>query len=295
MSSNIDKDLKVQKEKRKPDLVSVHGGHSGQFCHHAADSLEEIVLSYIRHGFAWVGITEHAPGLRDNLLYPDEKEAGLTPAILLNTFSDYILECRRLKEKYASEIRVFVAMEIETYSGYQEFVPLLIERFRPEYLVGSVHFVDDRGFDYSREQYEATAKAVGGLDTLYCRYFDQQYEMIELLSPAVVGHFDLVRLFDPDYRQRLLQPDIARRVRRNLELIKERDLIMDFNLRALLKGAPEPYISESILKQALELGIAVVPGDDSHGLDSIGVNMETGIAILERLGFDTGWKVPVTG
>ncbi len=45
---------------------------------------------------------------------------------------------------------------------------------------------------------------------------------------------------------------------------------MDFNLRSLLRGAQEPYISESIFKQALELGIAVVPGDDSHWLYSIG-------------------------
>jgi histidinol-phosphatase (PHP family) len=277
----------------KPKFVSVHGGHSGQFCLHATDSLEEIILSYIRHGFAWVGITEHVPGLREDLLYPDQKAAGLTPAILYDKFAAYILECRRLKEKYASEITIYVAMEIETYSGYREFVPSLVERFGPEYIVGSVHFVDNLGFDYSREQYEATAKTVGGPDALYCRYFDQQYEMIELLNPAVVGHFDLIRLFDPDYRQRFLRPDIARRIRRNLELIRERDLIMDVNLRSLLKGAQEPYISDSILVQARELGIAVVPGDDSHGLDSIGVNMEKGIALLQRLGFDTDWKTPV--
>jgi histidinol-phosphatase (PHP family) len=293
MSSKPDKDRQALKNLIKPAFVSVHGGHSGQFCHHATDSLEEIILSYIRHGFAWVGITEHTPGFRYDLLYPDEQEAGLTPGTLLDCFTAYILECRRLKEKYAPKIRIFVAMEIETYSGYQEFVPLLMERFRPEYFVGSVHFIDDLGFDYSREQYEQTALAVGGLDSLYCRYFDLQYEMIHSLTPAVVGHFDLVRLFDPDYRQRLLQPEIARRIRRNLELIKEQDLIMDFNLRALSKGAQEPYISESILKQALELGIAVVPGDDSHGLDSIGINMEKGIAVLEKLGFDTEWKIPV--
>ena len=276
----------------KQKFVSVHGGHSGQFCLHATDSLEEIILSYIDHGFPWVGITEHVPGLRDDLLYPDQKEAGLTSECLFKQFAAYILECRRLKTKYASKIRIYVAMEIETYSGYREFVPALMERFRPEYIVGSVHFVDDLGFDYSREQYDATAQAAGGLDALYCRYFDQQYEMIELLNPAVVGHFDLIRIFDPEYRQRFLRPDIARRIRRNLELIKERNLIMDFNLRSLLKGAQEPYISESILRQARELGIAVVPGDDSHGLDSIGVNMERGIAILEKMGFDTDWKTP---
>ncbi len=277
----------------KTKFVSVHGGHSGEFCNHATDTLEEVILSYIDHGFSWVGITEHVPGLRDDLLYPDQKEAGLTPSILYDTFTAYITECRRLQAKYASQIRIFVAMEIETYSGYQEFVSLLIRRFRPEYIVGSVHFVDDLGFDYSREQYLATADAVGGLDALYCRYFDQQYEMIRALNPAVVGHFDLIRLFDPDYRKRLLQPDIARRIRRNLELISERGLIMDFNIRSLLKGADEPYISRSILMQALELGIAIVPGDDSHGLSSIGINMDKAIATLESLGFNTDWKVPV--
>jgi len=276
----------------KPRLVSVHGGHSGQFCHHATDTLEEVIRAYIQHGFSWVGITEHVPGLRDDLLYPDQKEAGLTPAILYEMFSEYIAECRRLQEKYASELKIFVAMEIETYSGYEDFVFRLIECFRPEYIVGSVHFVDDMGFDYSEEQYLATAEAVGGMDALYCRYFDQQYEMIERLNPAVVGHFDLIRLFDTDYRQRLLQPEIARRIKRNLELIRERDLIMDFNIRSLLKGAEEPYISRSILKQALELGIAVVPGDDSHGLSSIGINMEKGIALLENFGFETDWRMP---
>ncbi|MDR3630414.1 MAG: histidinol-phosphatase [Desulfocapsaceae bacterium] len=277
----------------KPTFVSVHGGHSGQFCHHATDSLEEIIRAYISHGFAWVGITEHVPGLRDDLLYPDQKEAGLTPAILFDRFAAYMLECRRLQQKYAAKLKIYVAMEIETYSGYEAFIPLLMERFQPEYIVGSVHFVNDMNFDYSKEQYAITAAAAGGIDALYCRYFDQQYEMIRLLSPAVVGHFDLIRMFDPDYRQRLLKPDIACRIRRNLELISERGLIMDFNLRALLKGAQEPYITESILRQARELGIAVVPGDDSHGLSSIGVNMERGVAILEGLGFDTEWKVPV--
>ena len=122
------------------------------------------------------------------------------------------------------------------------------------------------GFDYSKEQYDKTVEAVGGIESLYCQYFDQQYEMIKLLKPSVVGHFDLIRIFDPGYKERLLLPEIMERIKRNLQLIYELDLIMDFNLRALLKGADEPYISRVILKMAIELGIAIVPGDDSHGL-----------------------------
>ena len=272
--------------------VSVHGGHSGQFCHHATDTLEEIIQEYIRKQFPWVGITEHVPAISEELLYPDQREAGLTPEFLYNRFALYMQECRRLQQKYTSEIKIFAAMEIETYSGYDRFIPKLIDTFQPDYIVGSVHFVDDMGFDYSQEQYDRAADKVGGRDTLYCKYFDQQYDMIKLLKPAVVGHFDLIRIFDADYGDRLAVPAIMARIKRNLALIKELGLIMDYNLRSLLKGAAEPYISLPILKIAHEMDIAVVPGDDSHGIPSVGANMERGITFLEKMGFDTNWQEP---
>ena len=273
-------------------FVSVHGGHSGQFCHHATDSLEEIIQLYIAKHFPWVGITEHTPAISTDLLYPDQKEAGFTPEFLFNRFANYMKECRRLQKKYSSEIRIFAAIEIETYSGYEEFIPSLINRFQPDYIVGSVHFVADMGFDYSKEQYDKTVEAVGGIDKLYCQYFDKQYEMIKLLKPSVVGHFDLIRIFDPGYKQRLLHPEIMERIKRNLQLIKELDLIMDLNLRSLMKGADEPYISRVILEMAIELGISIVPGDDSHGLSSVGAHMETAVTLLEQLGGSTDWRQP---
>lgn len=278
---------------KKTVSVSVHGGHSGQFCSHAADTLDDIIQNYIKKQFPWVGITEHAPFIGENsLYYPDEREAGLTPKLILQRFGDYMLECRRLQKKYRDKIRLFSAMEIETYSGYEQFVPYLINRFQPDYIVGSVHFINDIGFDYSQTFYNRIVETVGGKDELYCLYFDKQYEMIKILKPSVVGHFDLIRIFDSNYKSRLLKPDIWQRIERNLQLIKDLDLIMDFNLRSLYKGATEPYISRSILKRVRELDIAVVPGDDSHGVGSVGNYLTEGIKILEDLDFDTNWRQP---
>lgn len=275
-----------------PDYVSVHGGHSGQFCNHATDSLEEIIQTYIAKKFRWVGITEHAPAPTENLLYRDQREAGLTPQILFDQFGDYINECRRLQGKYKDEITIFTAIEIETYTGYDQFVPHMIGSFAPDYLVGSVHFVNDLNFDYSAEMYQTTIDAVGGIDLLYETYFDIQYEMISLLRPSVIGHFDLIRIFDPDYRRRLEKPAILSKIRRNLELIKKYDLIMDFNLRALAKGADEPYISRSILEMVRDYKISVVPGDDSHGISSVGNFIQQGIALLRDAGFSIEWRKP---
>lgn len=275
-----------------PQPVSVHGGHSGQFCNHATDNLEEIILKYIELGFPWVGITEHAPAISEELLYPDQRKAGLTPEFLIDRFSLYIKECRRLEEKYKDQIEIIPAMEIETYTGYETFVPYLLKQFTPDYIVGSVHFVNDMGFDYSQKQYDATADSVGGIDTMYCKYFDLQYEMIEQLQPSVVGHFDLIRIFDPGYKDRMLQPEIVCRIKRNLELIKKNDLILDFNLRSLMKSADEPYITQSILHVVKELDIAIAPGDDSHGVSSVGNYMDTAFAILQSYGFTSKWPKP---
>lgn len=282
--------------------VSVHGGHSGEFCNHARDTLEELILQYIQSGFEWVGITEHIYPISNELRYPDEALAALDVHSLAIRFAEYIKRCRKLQEKYRDVITIFTAFETETYSGYKDFIPYLVQHFKPDYVVGSVHHlpvyntpdnnVEDICIDYSKDYYNRTADALGGMDNLYCRYFDVQYEMIQIIEPAVVGHFDLIRIFDEDYPERIKQPVIWNRITRNLELIRKKNLIMDFNLRALMKGASEPYISAPILAEAKKMGIRVVIGDDSHGVSDIGVNMEKGIDILRCAGFDTGFSRP---
>jgi histidinol-phosphatase (PHP family) len=276
------------------DFVSVHGGHSGEFCNHAQDLLEDIIIAYIKAGFVWVGVTEHIPPPDDRFLYEDQKAAGLNADLLYVRFGRYMSRCRYLQAKYSDSIKILAGFETETCNGSEAFVRKLIAEFRPDYIVGSVHHVNDIAYDCTPAEYEQAAASAGGTDALFCRYFDLQYEMINALHPAVVGHFDLIRIFDPDYRARIEKPMIWERIERNLQCVRSLDLILDFNLRSLAKGASEPYISLPILRRASALGIAVVPGDDSHSAESVGLNMEKGIEILQSLGFDTRWRMPKT-
>lgn len=273
-------------------LVSAHGGHSGEFCNHASDTLEAIVRAYIAQGFEWVGLTEHVPPPNDDFLYPDERTAGLNAAALQVRFGRYIQEARRLQRAYAADIDILVGFESETYSGYRQHIRTLVDTYQPDYIVGSVHHVNDRCFDISAEAYAAVAAELGSVDALYLRYFDQQYEMLHRLRPQVVGHFDYIRIFDPDYATRLIQPVIWERIERNLLLIDELGFILDFNLRALQKGAAEPYVAQPILQRAIELGIPLLPGDDSHSVAGAGQNVAQGIAWLQAAGANTEWVRP---
>src|SRR5690606_6562191 len=84
-------------------------------------------------------------------------------------------------------------------------------------------------------------------------------------------------------RSTLALPSVAQRVQRNLDFIRDKDLILDFNLRGFHKGE-EQYPCREILLEALRLGIAVVPGDDSHGVASVGKHFERGLEVLRELG-----------
>lgn len=49
-----------------------HHSHSGQFCKHAAGTLEDVVREAIRQCFDVYGLTEHVPRYRLADLYPEE-------------------------------------------------------------------------------------------------------------------------------------------------------------------------------------------------------------------------------
>lgn len=271
--------------------VSVHGGHSGQFCQHAQDDLESIIKAYIDQGFAWVGITEHIPPLSDDMRYPDEAEAGLSADFLKQRFNQYFQLGRELQKKYADRVELLLAFEIETYSGTKDYVNSLISQFQPDYLVGSLHHVNGIGIDYSRDYYQQALEEAGSMKQLYCDYFDSQLLMMEQFCPAVVAHFDLIRAFDPDYLSTLSAPEIIEKIERNLDFIADNKLIMDFNLRGFDKGL-EQYPSLSILKRAMAKDIAIVPGDDSHGVNSVGRNYDQGVTVLANLGASLQWQKP---
>jgi histidinol-phosphatase (PHP family) len=279
-------------DRDRPARVSAHGGHSGQFCLHARDDLEAMVQEYIRQGFAWVGITEHMPPLHDEYRYADECDAGISNVSLQEQFEHYVETAQTLKERYHGQITLLVGMETECYSGSFEYALELQHRYALDYIVGSVHHVRGVNFDFSPAEYAHATEVCGDIDTLYCTYFDEQLEMLQRLNPAVVGHFDLIRLYDPDYSRRLATPAVMQRIERNLAYIGEQRLCLDLNMRALLKGAAEPYISRPILEKALAMGVDILPGDDSHSVSSVGSGIDAGITLLQELGYGCVWRRP---
>lgn len=250
--------------------ISLHGGHSGQYCDHARDTLAQIVAAYHDAGFECVGLTEHMPPFDDVGLYPDEVALGRSAGWMEARFALYVAESRALAREYKDRMRILVGMESEWYPGCAQWIAELRKYHGLDYVVGSVHHVHGLCFDFSERSYEQAWVHCGGLSRMYAAYFDGQFEMLQATAPEVVGHFDLIRIHDPDYLRTLAESEVWERIMRNLEWIRDAGAILDINARALLKGQPEPYVCAPVLDAAAKLGIGVAYGDDAHGVTDVG-------------------------
>lgn len=275
----------------RASLISAHGGHSGQFCSHASDDLARIAREYVSKGFEMAGFTEHMPPRDPAFFYPEERAEGLTADDAFRRFERYFETARRLAAELSGEMAVLVGFETEAWPGYVREVADLRERFHPDYVVGSIHHVGGVPFDTNPEDYARACEAAGGIEAFYCQYLDEQLEMIESLRPELVGHLDLVRKFDEGYRERLKLPAVAARVLRNLDAIAEHGLSLDLNTGAWRRGQADPYPVEWIVADAVRRGINVLPGDDSHGVESVGAGIVEANELIATFGGKSDWRL----
>ncbi|KAJ2509228.1 hypothetical protein IWW47_000118 [Coemansia sp. RSA 2052] len=262
--------------------------HSGQFCRHASGDLEDVVRAAISKGMLVLGLSEHLPRARTQDLYPEESD--MTPADLHKVFGEYVAEARRLREKYAGQIEILIGAETEYItSTCLSLAKQLRQEHALDYLVGSLHHIDEMPLDFSVALYDQLVTHFNGdRAAMFCRYFDQQLELLQELHPEVIGHFDLVRIFHP-YALGVadpleLMPEVRRRASRNIDYAISYGALFEINSRAWKKGLRDAYPQRDLLAEILEKGGRVTISDDSHGAQDVCMHYDRLLAYLRELG-----------
>lgn len=272
----------------QPWMISLHGGHSGDFCLHGEDSLRAMLDTAVTRGFSTFGVTAHAPRSSADFLYEEEIEAGYTPSDLARDFDRYLATCRELIEEYDGRLEVLCGVELEAVpeSSYVEEADSLRNLPGVDYVVGSVHHVGGLTIDTSQGDFDRAVAACEGLDSMLVNYYELVGQMVERVRPEVVGHLDLPRLY-AEGRSELDSPAVRSAVGGVLEAVKATDGILDLNVGALAKGLATPYPAPWIVELALELDVPFCFGDDSHSKATVGAGVGAGREYLLGLGVET--------
>lgn len=272
--------------------VSLHGGHSGDYCDHAEGGLREILDAAVRFGYHTFGVSEHAPRLGESYLYDKERELGWTVAKIVDDFERYALDIPGLAAEYADRLIVLRGFETEVVpDDYPTIMKDYRERKQPdgtpvfEYMVGSVHFINGYSIDGPLELFQQALHSCGDIVELAREYYRQVGRMVETLRPDVVGHFDLIKLNTLKWRDSgsvsgSIVPDTAalRAVldagEQALQAVRDCNGILDLNTAAWRKGLSQPYPDMYWIEKAHGMGIPFCFGDDSHRVEQVGYGVE---------------------
>ena len=260
----------------------MHGGHSGEFCEHAQGRLRDVLEAAVKAGYHTFGVSEHAPRVEDRFLYPSELEKGFTAARLEEDFENYASTIAALSEEFADRLTVLRGFEAEVVPGdsYCDAMLGYRSRFGFDYMVGSVHYVDEVSIDLTKGHFDRLVQRHGGLEELALRYYETVAEMVEALRPDVVGHLDLIRRHAGP-AAKLDTARIRSATTRALEAVHDCHSILDLNTAGYRKGLGTPYPGLGtpypapwLVELANRMDVGFCFGDDSHGPDQVGAGIE---------------------
>jgi len=232
-------------------------------CNHAEGTIDEYILKAIEKNTKYFGFSEHAPMDFDPKYRVSFEQ--------MKQYEDSVLEA---KEKYKNKIEILLGYEVDYLQGHMDDRVLNSD---VDYLIGSVHFIDEWGFDnpefIGRYEHE-------DIDEIWQKYFNAIEDMAKSKLFDIVGHIDLIKVFKFLPKRDIL--DIAKNA---LLAIKESDMVLEINMAGFRKPIGEPYPSIDILKEAYRLDIPITFSSDAHSPEQVSLYSQEIVDIAKKIGY----------
>lgn len=266
-------------------LVSLHGGHT--LAADGSSTAEEMVKAACEKKMQFFGLSEHFYRPKETVFkYDHESDDSDLGA---NKWPDHSEEVVRLKNQLSKDhdTKIAFGAEVEYLQGYEDWTKEEVAKWPLDYVILSVHFLTINNeiipFDYNQTHWNRAKELCGGEVGLYNAYLDHVLEALDWNIGDILGHLDVIKLYS---LSKVEDESINTRLSKILDRCKKKGMILDLNARGLLKPYGEIYPSFEILKIAAEKGVGIIPGDDSHAPDQVGLNIGKAMAIAKEAGYE---------
>jgi histidinol-phosphatase (PHP family) len=209
------------------------------------------------------------------LVFLEHMEAGVhyfeTTWLTEDDFDLYFSEGKRLQEKYQQDIRVSLGVEVGYSPTHKEELLKRLEKRDWDRIGVSYHFMrrpDGRHHLnlVSRKDRNLQAIEKVGCKHVLDRYFATLTEAVEVLPGTVLCHLDAALRFQP---QCTINEDHLEQIRTLLETVKRKGMALEINTSGFtIREVPFP--APFIVKEAIALGIPLLPGSDAHRPEDVG-------------------------
>lgn len=243
-------------------IVDLHN-HT-KLCNHAEGEIDEYIEKAIECGIKYFGFSEHAP-----MNFDQQYRIGFEQ---MKEYENAVLSA---KEKYKEKIEIFLGYEVDYLEDYMDKRVLNAD---VDYLIGSVHFIEEWGFD--NPEFIGNYKNQD-IDKIWEKYFNAIEEMARSRLFDIVGHMDLIKIF-----KYIPKKDINEIAKNALRAIREADMSIEINVAGFRKPIGEAYPSLSLLKEAKKLDIPITFASDAHKPEQVGLFSDETIAMAKNAGYN---------
>lgn len=236
------------------------------YCNHASGSMDSYIQKALEIGIDIFGFSCHAP------MNFDEKYRMSAEMLPL-----YLQQIQDLKKKYRGKIEILSALEVDYILGRENLLLDSVINANVDYLIGSVHFLDDWGFD--NPEFIGRWQSFGA-QRAWDLYLDSMQKMAQTRHFQIAGHFDLPKIFG-----NFMPASLNAKRAQTLEILHENDMILEINAAGLRKNVKESYPSLDVLNLAREIGLDITLSSDAHDISHIGFGYETCLNLAKKAGF----------
>jgi len=187
-------------------------------------------------------------------------------------------------EEYVEFVReetdLRLGIEADFVAGREDRMASLLERHDWDYVIGSVHFLQDRAVDM-RGAYD-----IWGLgespDKVWKRYFQTVAEAARSGLYDIMAHPDLVKVWGA--RHACPESDPRRYYELAVEAFAESGVAVEVSTAGLRKPVAEIYPARAFLEMVVEAGCPIALSSDAHEPEHVGFAYETALELLSEVG-----------
>lgn len=147
-----------------------------------------------------------------------------------------------------------------------------------DFILGSVHFIDDWPFDHPQHQERYKE---WNIDELYMRYYNEMKKLVNKGLLDGLAHFDLIKIFGHRPKN-----DITAYIKNVLNLVKEKGLTIEMSTAGWRKPVNELYPQDEIINMIKELNIPITTASDAHTAKDLGHSYERLFEVLKKYDFN---------
>jgi histidinol-phosphatase (PHP family) len=234
--------------------------------------MERYVEQAIQSGLTELGFSDH---LFMYWLPRDRRDPELGMAEWEHAF--YIEDVERCRQRYAADIRIQLATEADFIPGHEQALEQILRSCDWDYVIGSVHFMGEWGFDDGRYIAEFGRHDI---DALYAQYFDLVGASAETGLFDTIGHSDLIKKFGHRATRDLGDAYAALASR-----LARAGVCVEVNTSGLRKPVGEMYPHPDLLRACRVAGASVTFGSDAHAPGEVAADLTAASALMREVGY----------